>query len=101
MDATPPFNAGTTKVEAVGSDAAPGYEILGVLGQGGMGIVYKARQIELNRVVALKMIRTGSEATPEEVLRFRIERRAVARLLIAPTATTIPDSSCRLRCRNW
>jgi WD40 repeat protein/serine/threonine protein kinase len=58
----------------------PGYELLGVLGKGGMGIVYKARQRGLGRVVALKMILHADHADEEERQRFQTEAEAVARL---------------------
>jgi serine/threonine protein kinase len=58
----------------------PGYEIVGKLGQGGMGVVYKARHLGCNRLVALKMIRDGALAGPEQAARFYAEAEAVARL---------------------
>jgi serine/threonine protein kinase len=58
----------------------PGYEILGVCGHGGMGVVYRARQVLANRLVALKMIRAVEHASPTDRLRFQIETEAVARL---------------------
>jgi serine/threonine-protein kinase len=58
----------------------PGYEVKGVLGRGGMGVVYKARHLRLNRTVALKMLLAGAYAGPPERARFHREAEAVAGL---------------------
>ncbi|MDB5349086.1 MAG: serine/threonine protein kinase [Planctomycetota bacterium] len=56
------------------------YETISILGQGGMGVVYQARQISLNRLVALKMIRNAEFASDDQVRRFQNEAEAVATL---------------------
>jgi WD40 repeat protein/serine/threonine protein kinase len=60
--------------------AVPGHEILDVLGKGGMGIVFRARHLKLNRLVALKMIKAGGYSDDTERLRFQREAQLAARL---------------------
>jgi tetratricopeptide (TPR) repeat protein len=84
---TPPEGESEAATAEVEPEAArtklptvPGYEILGVLGRGGMGVVYKAQQTKLKRLVALKMILAGAQAGPKLLHRFLVEARAEARL---------------------
>src|SRR5262245_19236729 len=81
----PPSGERATIPEGRVSRAAPlegldRYEVLGELSHGGMGVVYRARDTVLGRVVALKMIRTGEDTRAEETIRFHREAEAVSQL---------------------
>jgi len=82
--ATADFTAESTPNQMPKQPAMPkmigGYEIKKVLGRGGMGIVYKAKQKKLDRIVALKMVLAGSHASPDQLMRFISEAKAVGHL---------------------
>ena len=71
--APPPSNLGSTTLFAPGTVLAGRYEILRVLGHGGMGAVYQARDRELDRLIALKVIRPEMASNPSVLQRFKQE----------------------------
>ena len=84
IDTSDPQHYSRSKLRRDGFSTAgmriPGYGLLEKLGEGGMGVVYKARQVALNRLVAVKMIRGGSSDRPDHFSRFRIEAETIAQL---------------------
>jgi serine/threonine protein kinase len=68
----------------------PGYEVGESIGQGGMGVVFRGHHLELNRDVAIKMVRTGPLHRPEQLVRFHKEARSIAGLS-HPNVVTLYD----------
>jgi eukaryotic-like serine/threonine-protein kinase len=79
-ESTPFEGAGPSTLPTTHLPRIRGYEVQEVLGRGGMGVVYKAWHLRLNRAVALKMLLAGAYARPEELERFMHEAEAVAGL---------------------
>ena len=72
----------------------PGYEIISELGRGGMGVVYKAKQVALNRTVALKMLPGSAYAESHELARFLAEAEAVAAVRHAHVVQVFESGQC-------
>lgn len=83
FDATSIYGGGPrpTPITAIPLPVIPGYQILGQIGRGGMGIIYHARHLELRREVAIKMLLGGTTLDASRVVRFQGEAQTTARLL--------------------
>ena len=75
-----PLWANESEAQSESYPNLPGYEILNVLGRGGMGVVYRAWQKDLHRMVALKMVHASYLPSSEALERLRLEALAIARL---------------------
>jgi len=76
----PKVNGSGAMIETVEAEQIPGYEVSGVLGKGACGVVFRARQVKLDRVVALKMVLTDRKPTPAALARFDKEAVSLAKL---------------------
>src|SRR6516165_9453912 len=76
----PPGDDTVSPLQGTDLPQIAGYEVEAVVGHGGMGIVFRARHVRLDRMVALKMLLLGACATPQDRARFQREAEAVARL---------------------
>src|SRR6516162_6900470 len=78
---TPPrADANSAVLHSADLPLVPGYRVEALIGRGGMGVVYRAQHVRLNRAVALKMVPAGPCAHPEERVRFEREAQAIAGL---------------------
>jgi serine/threonine protein kinase len=96
----PPAAARPPAAETLPPPAVPGHEILGPIGRGGQGVVWRARQLATRREVALKVLLDGALASPERRRRFEREIDVVARLR-HPGIVTIYDSGTAADGRLW
>ena len=104
LDTASEVNSDPGSVDPGLPDELGDFEILSELGRGGMGVVYKARQKSLNRIVALKVLSSGLGLSSRAILRFRREAEAAGKLHhtnIVPVYTTGEDRGIHYYAMEW